>query len=95
MTWQLPDTHWLNKIGRFLNVMDPEINILSPVRIQAWGTTVGALYTTLSADFSHIAGAAQSGVMVVYAGLAHLIHAKDKQEHNAQEIRRVQVGDPK
>jgi hypothetical protein len=89
--WQPPDEWKLVKFARFFNILDPDFNILSPTRIQAWGATAGALYNTIHADFSTVAGGVQGGLSVIYAGLAHVIHQKDKKQSGDQKVAMVKA----
>lgn len=58
---------------RFLNVLDPDHDMLSPVRIQAWLATANAV-----ADLVSHASTAATTASVAYAALAHTIHQFDK-----------------
>lgn len=73
-----PDTRWYVKLGRFLNVLDAEINVLSPVKVQAWVATVAAGATQVSAFITGHADLLQQGSSILWAGLAHLTHQADK-----------------
>lgn len=73
-----PDTAWFVKIGRFLNVLDAEINVLSPVKIQAWVATVSAAATQLSGFLHSHYDMIASGTSLIWAALAHATHQVDK-----------------
>ncbi len=72
--------NWAIRVLRFLNALDPDHNMLSPVRIQAWLTTIGAICAVDAADLSQAGGQMQAGGAVVYAVLAHVIHFIDKKQ---------------
>lgn len=61
------------KFLRFLNVLDPDHDQLSPVRVQAWIATADAAGNMIS----H-ANAWVTGSSMVWAALAHVIHQVDK-----------------
>lgn len=73
-----PDTAWYVKTFRFMNLLDPDFNQLSPVRIQAWVATAQMAGVAFSNFLAHHADGLVSGVSVLYAGLAHVIHQTDK-----------------
>lgn len=73
-----PDTAWFVKAGRFLNVLDAELNVLSPVKVQAWVATIAAGATQISAFVIGHADMIQQGSSILWAGLAHLTHQVDK-----------------
>jgi hypothetical protein len=73
-----PDTAWYVKTFRFLNLLDPDYNQLSPVRIQAWLATAQMAGVAVSNFVTQHGDALVSGVSFLYAGLAHVIHQTDK-----------------
>ena len=73
-----PDTAWYVKTFRFMNLLDPDFNQLSPVRIQAWVATAQMAGVAGANFLAGHADALQSGVSMLYAGLAHVLHQTDK-----------------
>lgn len=61
------------KTLRFLNVLDPDQDMLSPVRIQAWIATGVAV-----ANLIDQASTATTAGSLAFATLAHTIHQFDK-----------------
>lgn len=80
------DRQWFVRVGRFLNVLDPDANMLSPVRVQAWVSTVAAT-ATMAQDFltSHV-NAIQSGASLLWAALAHATHLADKRLRRPPDV---------
>lgn len=58
---------------RFLNILDPDTNILSPVRVQAWIATLQAAGAVIGQSNEWVTGSS-----IVWATLAHIIHLSDK-----------------
>lgn len=87
-----PDTAWYVKTFRFLNLLDPDENQLSPVRIQAWVATAQMAGVACSNFLANHADALTSGISVLYAGLAHVIHQTDK-NNRAKNAARLEAPD--
>ncbi len=75
-----PDDRWYVKLGRFLNVLDAEINVLSPVKIQAWVATITAAATQVTGFLHSHYDMIASGTSMVWATLAHAAHLMDKRQ---------------
>lgn len=58
---------------RFLNVLDDTDNKWSPVKINAWVSTLGALYGVFGQT-----NAVVTGSSLFWTGMAHLFHQADK-----------------
>lgn len=78
MTTYPTDSPLLVRTGRFLNILDPDVNALSPVKIQAWLSTVQMLGVGLNDFLTHHTDAVQTTAALVWAGLAHTAHQFDK-----------------
>jgi len=90
-----PDDRWWVKALRFANLLDDEVNKLSPVKVNVWAANLGGLSTTVATIAAWIG--AHWGMLdhilsvapVVGAHLwhAHVTHAADKRERNLQRAR--------
>lgn len=82
--------HWWVKVLRFTNCLDPDFDMLSPTRIQAWAATLGAFASIahdVLATTSTFAQAAGNGVSTIVAGWwAHRAHT------NYNDSKRIQRG---
>mgnify|MGYP001556860370 CR=1 FL=1 len=66
------------KVARFLNVLDPQVNALSPTRMQAWaatGSSFVAIEHDMMATLSHDAISAGNAIATIGSVMwAHLAH---------------------
>lgn len=74
------------KVARFLNILDPQVNALSPTRIQAWTATASSFVTILHdtmAAVGHetlsVGNAIATVGSVMWAHLAHKNYIDNKQ----------------
>lgn len=81
------DNRWYVVAGRFLNVLDADANMLSPVRIQAWLATVGAVGVQFAQFLTDHQNVLASGFSLAYAGLAHATHLVDKRWRSLNNVR--------
>lgn len=79
------------RVLRFLNVLDPDVNALSPTRIQAWVATLtsfGALAHTVLSVGASIQEASSntiiSGIAVLWAHKAHQTYVQGKRSGDDQ-----------
>lgn len=74
---------------RFLNVLDPDFNMFSPVRVQAWIATGVA-----AGDLISQANAWVTGSSMVWAGMAHVLHLVDKSNRSKAIVAAAKAGAP-
>jgi hypothetical protein len=86
------DDHLLVKAARFVNILDDERNILSPVKINVWAantaTASAGLVTILHWLGGHVGLIGDLwGPIGGWLTQAHTVHHFDKRERNLQEQR--------
>jgi hypothetical protein len=81
------DDKWYVRSGRFLNVLDPEVNMLSPTRLQAWAATFSA-FAGLAHDFLSTASTAAGAVTNSVTSIAGIVwaHYAHKSYNEAKRI---------
>ena len=79
-------THWWVKAARFINILDPDVNGLSPTRIQAWASTttsILAIWHDIGAPVAQtVDGYVATAASLVWAGLSHWSYHVGKRERN-------------
>lgn len=56
--WYFDSSHWIFKILRFLNLLEPDRTVLSLTKLMMWGATIQSmLVISTSGDWMTIAGA--------------------------------------
>lgn len=77
------DEKWYVKLGRFVNVLDDDLNKLSPVKLNVWAANLTAVGATIGTGLSwfagHLAGLETVwGATIGYLTHAHITHHEDK-----------------
>lgn len=94
--WMPPDDWRLVHIARFINILDDEKNILSPVKINVWSANIAAISTMVAAIISWFAGhitgiETMMGAAIGWLTQAHATHHFDKKERNNTEVKKDEI----
>ena len=87
MTSYPADDRWYVRAGRFLNVLDDEVNKLSPVKLNVWAANMSAVSTFAATAMTwfgaHLVGVEQAWALAGgWLAHAHVTHHFDKRERN-------------
>lgn len=85
------DSRWLVRVGRFLNVLDDDVNKLSPVKVNAWAANLAAISAMVGTGLAWFSGH-MGGIETVWTAAggwlaqAHITHHMDKRERNRASL---------
>lgn len=93
----LPPNEWrIVHLARFINILDDEKNVLSPVKINVWSANIAAVSTMIAAIFSWFAGhitgiETMMGASIGWLTQAHATHHFDKKERNSTIVKKEEI----